>query len=175
MGKTYGAITPEHQAFIEQQPLFFVASAPLSGSGHVNLSPKGLDSFRVLDPNTVMLLGSHRQRKRNMARLLETVASPDVWRFQGNPKILRLYCHGRVLTRSSAEWTEAVSRFAPQPGIRQIVVGAVLSVQTSCGFGVPLMTLVEQRDQLPRWAESKGAAGWLNIAATRTRSVSTAC
>jgi hypothetical protein len=160
MGKTYEAITPEHQVFIEQQPLFFVASAPLSGAGHVNLSPKGLDALRVLDPTTVMYLDLTGSGNETSAHVLENGRLTLMFcAFQGNPKILRLYCHGRVLTRSSQEWLQAISRFAPQPGIRQIVVGNVLSVQTSCGFGVPLMTLVEQRDQLPRWAAAKGEDG----------------
>lgn len=159
MGKIYESIAPEHQAFIEHQSMYFVASAPLSASGHVNLSPKGLDTFRVVDPGTVMYLDLTGSGNETAAHVTENGRLTVMFcAFDGNPKILRLYCRGRVLTRASHEWADAVSRFPPHPGVRQIVVGRVESVQTSCGFGVPLFSLVTQRDQLPRWAESKGDA-----------------
>jgi hypothetical protein len=163
MGKIYESISPEHQAFIVSQPLFFVASAPLSAAGHVNLSPKGLDSLRVIDPSTVMYLDLTGSGNETAAHVTENGRLTLMFcAFEGNPKILRLYCRGRVLTRASHDWHEAVARFPAHPGIRQIVLATVESVQTSCGFGVPLMTLVAQRDQLPRWAEAKGEAGMID-------------
>jgi hypothetical protein len=168
MGKTYDSITPEHQAFIEQQPLFFVASSPLSAAGHVNVSPKGLDSLRVLGPSTVMYLDLTGSGNETSAHLTENGRLTLMFcAFQGSPKILRLYCRGRVLTRASAGWSDAAARFPPQPGVRQIVIGDVASVQTSCGFGVPLMALDSQRDQLTRWAEAKGPAGLVEYRQTR--------
>jgi hypothetical protein len=160
MGKLYDAISDEHRVFIEQQPLFFVASAPLAPAGHVNLSPKGLDSFRVIDPSTVVYLDLTGSGNETAAHVAENARLTIMFcAFQGHPKILRLYCRARVVTRASKEWATHASRFAPQPGIRQIVVANVENVQTSCGFGVPLMTFAGQRDQLPRWAESKGEDG----------------
>lgn len=160
MGKVYDSIAPEQQAFIEQQPLFFVASAPLSPAGHVNLSPKGLDSFRVIDANTVTYLDLTGSGNETAAHLTENARLTLMFcAFAGNPKILRLYCRGRVITRASHEWHDAVARFPAHPGIRQVILATVESVQTSCGFGVPLMSLIDQRDQLTRWAESKGEDG----------------
>jgi len=160
MGKVYESIGAEHQAFIERQSVFFVASAPLSGVGHVNLSPKGLDSFRILDPVTVTYLDLTGSGNETAAHLSENGRLTFMFcAFDGNPKILRLYCRGRVITRHSQEWAAAVARFPSYPGIRQVVVAQVESVQTSCGFGVPRLSLVAQRDQLPRWAEGKGEQG----------------
>jgi hypothetical protein len=160
MGKVYESISAEHQAFIERQPVFFVASAPLSGTGHVNLSPKGLDSLRIIDPVTVTYLDLTGSGNETAAHLTEHGRLTFMFcAFDGNPKILRLYCRGRVVTRHSHEWADAVARFPSYPGIRQVVLAGVESVQTSCGFGVPLLSLVAQRDQLSRWAESKGEQG----------------
>jgi hypothetical protein len=160
MGKIYEAITPEHQAFIEQQPIFFVGSAPLAQDGRVNVSPKGLDAFRVLDSSNVAYLDLTGSGNETAAHVTENGRLTLMFcAFQGNPKILRLYCRGRAITRTSHEWNAAVSRFPAQPGIRQVIVGHVESVQTSCGFGVPLMTFAGQRDQLERWAGHKGESG----------------
>ena len=168
MGKTYESITPEHQTFIESQPLFFVASAPLSASGHVNVSPKGLDAMRVIDASTVMYLDLTGSGNETAAHVTENGRVTIMFcAFQGNPKILRLYCLGQVLTRGTPEWDDALARFPPLPGVRQIVVGRVQSVQTSCGFGVPLLSFAEQRDQLPRWAENRGDVGMVEYRRTR--------
>ena len=168
MAKTYESISPEHQAFIERQPMYFVASAPLAPSGHVNLSPKGLDTFRVIDPNTVMHLDLTGSGNETAAHITENGRLTLMFcAFEGSPKILRLYCRGRVLTRASQEWADAVSRFPTQPGIRQVIVGHVESMQTSCGFGVPLLSLTAQRDQLPRWAQAKGETDIVEYRRTR--------
>lgn len=160
MGKIFEAISDEYRAFIEQQPMFFVASAPLSGLGHVNLSPKGLDTFRIIDPGTVTYLDLTGSGNETAAHLTENGRLTLMFcAFDGNPKILRLYCRGRVVTRGMHEWDESVGRFPGHVGIRQVVIASVQSGQTSCGFGVPLLSLVAQRDQLPRWAESKGEDG----------------
>jgi hypothetical protein len=168
VGKTYLSISEEHRAFIERQPLFFVATAPLASSGHVNLSPKGLDALRVLDPHTVMYLDLTGSGNETAAHLTENGRLTMMFcAFEGNPKILRLYCLAHVISRSSDGWDAAVHRFPAQPGIRQVVLATVERVQTSCGFGVPLMALVHQRDQLPRWAESKGEVELVEYRRTR--------
>jgi hypothetical protein len=162
MGKIYESITAEHRDFIERQPMYFVGSAPLSPGGHVNLSPKGLDTFRVLDANSVMYLDLTGSGNETAAHLVENGRLTLMFcAFDGSPKILRLYCRGRVITRLSPEWTDLVARFPEFPGIRQVVVARVAQVQTSCGFGVPLLSVVSQRDQLPRWAASKGDAAMI--------------
>jgi predicted pyridoxine 5'-phosphate oxidase superfamily flavin-nucleotide-binding protein len=168
VGKTYQSISAEHRAFIERQPMFFVASAPLSPGGHVNLSPKGLDALRVIDPTAVSYLDLTGSGNETAAHLVENGRVTLMFcAFEGSPKILRLYCRGRVVTRVSADWAEAIALYPEQPGVRQVIVCTVEMVQTSCGFGVPRMNLVEQRDQLPRWAESKGEDGLVEYRRTR--------
>jgi hypothetical protein len=168
MGKLYDAISDEHRAFIEQQPLFFVASAPLAPGGHVNVSPKGLDTLRILDASTVMYLDLTGSGNETAAHLVENGRLTLMFcAFQGHPKVLRLYCRGRVVTRADADWRTHAAHFPAIPGTRQLVIGTVDNVQTSCGFGVPLMTLAAQRDQLPRWAASKGEDGLVEYRRTR--------
>lgn len=168
MGKLYTSIESDHAAFIRHQPLFFVASAPATSTGHVNLSPKGLDTLRIVDPNRVMYLDLTGSGNETAAHLVENGRLTLMFcAFDGSPKILRLYCRGRVVTRGSAEWEELLSHFPALPGARQIIVGEVMSVQTSCGFGVPLAAAFEQRTQLPRWAESKGEEGLVEYRRTR--------
>jgi hypothetical protein len=160
MGKRYTSIAPEHRAFIEQQPMYFVASAPLAGSGHVNVSPKGLDTLRIVDANKVMYLDLTGSGNETASHVHENQRLTLMFcAFQGQPKILRLYCRAHVLTRHSLQWAEALARFPAYPGVRQIIVGDVHTVQSSCGFAVPTMTFTAQRDQLTRWADAKGVDG----------------
>jgi hypothetical protein len=157
MGKVLECITPELQAFIEAQPLFFVGSAPLSAEGHVNLSPKGLDSFRVLSPTSVAYLDLTGSGNETSAHLTENGRITLMFcAFGGAPRILRLYGHGTLVFPDSRSWPQLAALFPNFPGIRQIVTADIHRVQTSCGFGVPLMRAVKQRDTLLRWAEGKG-------------------
>ena len=168
MGKIYETLEPEQQAFIQRQSMFFVASAPLAPLGHVNVSPKGLDAFRVIDARTVMYLDLTGSGNETAAHLSENGRLTIMFcAFEGSPKILRLYCRGRVLTRMMPEWSEAIARFPAMPGVRQIVVAQVESVQTSCGFGVPRYTFEAQRDQLPLWAENRGEERMVEYRRTR--------
>jgi len=157
MGKQYTELSDDHTAFIARQPLFFVASAPASVSGHVNLSPKGLDTFRVIDASTVCYLDLTGSGNETAAHLADNGRLTLMFcAFDGKPKILRLYCRGRVVTRHSPAWTTLAARLPQLPGIRQIIVGDVQSVQTSCGFAVPLMTFEAPRVDLIDWAGRKG-------------------
>lgn len=157
MAKVLESITPELQAFIEKQPLFFVASAPLDANGHINLSPKGLDSFRVLSPLRVAYLDLTGSGNETAAHLLENGRITFMFcAFDGAPNILRLYGTGRVVLPEMPEWSDLAAHFPLLPGARQIVVAEIHRVQTSCGFAVPRMDLVEQRDTLLRWAEKNG-------------------
>jgi predicted pyridoxine 5'-phosphate oxidase superfamily flavin-nucleotide-binding protein len=159
MGKVVECITPELQAFIEAQPLFFVASAPLAESGHVNVSPKGLDCLRVLAPDRVAYLDLTGSGNETAAHLGENGRVTFMFcAFTGPPRILRLYGTGEVALPGTAAWDALVDRFPAYPGARQIVVAAITRVQTSCGFAVPRMKYVQQRDTLLRWAEAKGEA-----------------
>ncbi|MFP3949187.1 MAG: pyridoxamine 5'-phosphate oxidase family protein [Gemmatimonadota bacterium] len=160
MGKPYAGLTDHLRAFVEDQPLFFVATAPLAADGHVNVSPKGLDSFRVLSPERVAYLDLTGSGNETSAHVAENGRITFLFcSFSGSPKILRLYGSGRTVLPGDPEWEDFRSRFPDLPGARQIFVVELERVQTSCGFGVPLMERVEDRDQLIRWAESKGDEG----------------
>ena len=160
MAKVYDRISDELQDFIRQQHLFFVATAPLSTAGHVNLSPKGLDSFRILSPNRVAYLDLTGSGNETSAHLLENERITLMFcAFQEPPLILRLYGQGRVVLPHDSDWQALYSLFSPLPGARQIIVIEVDRVQTSCGFGVPLYDIQDQRSLLVDWAAQKGEAG----------------
>jgi hypothetical protein len=160
MAKIFDAITPELASFIEEQSLFFVGTAPLSSAGHVNLSPKGLDTLRILSPDRVAYLDLTGSGNETAAHLLENGRITFMFCSFGRfPKILRLYGRGRAVLPGGAEWPAYAELFPQLPGARQIIVADLEFMQTSCGHGVPVMELVEERDLLNRWAEAKGSAG----------------
>jgi hypothetical protein len=160
MGKQFLSMLPEHMAFIAKQHLFFVGSAPLSEDGHVNLSPKGQDSFRVLSESQVAYLDLTGSGNETSAHLMENGRITIMFcAFEGPPTILRLYGTGRVVLPEMDEW-EGLSRlFPPLPGARQIIVADIHKVQSSCGYAVPFMAYEKERDTLNRWASQKDAAG----------------
>lgn len=160
MAKVFDRITDELQKFILQQPLFFVATAPLSPTGHVNVSPKGLDSFRLLSPNRVAYLDLTGSGNETSAHLQENGRITLMFcAFQGAPCILRLYGRGQVVLPSSEDWNPLLALFPDIPGTRQIIVAEIDRVQTSCGSGVPLLQYQQQREEIVRWAEKKGETG----------------
>ena len=160
MGKFFDFIQPHHAEFIEKQQLFFVASAPLSGDGHVNLSPKGLDSFRVLSPSRVAYLDIVGSGNETSAHLLENGRITFMFcAFEGAPNILRLYGKGVTVLPGDAQWSELSALFPLPLSTRQIIVANIHKVQTSCGFGVPLYEYLGERDQAHKWAERKGPEG----------------
>jgi len=158
MAKFYPELNDDHRAFIARQPIFFTASA--AATGHINLSPKGMDSLRCLDARTVAYLdvtGSGNETAAHLradGRLTLMFCS-----FDTQPLILRLYGRGRVIRPQDGEWDSLFGHFDPLPGARQIMVMDVEAVQTSCGYGVPRMALIGERDTLRRWAENKGQQG----------------
>jgi hypothetical protein len=159
MGKVLPHLTEGLQGFIERQHLFFVASAPLAG-GHVNLSPKGMDSFRVLGPTTVGYLDNVGSGNETAAHVLENGRITFMFcAFEGSPLILRLYGTGRAVLPVDAEWTTLATRFPSRPGVRQIIVAELTRVQTSCGEAVPLFSHTGERQQLIEWAAAKGPDG----------------
>lgn len=157
--EVFDSISDEIAAFIADQPLFFVATAPSSG-GHINLSPKGLDTLRVLDPKTVAymdLTGSGNETSAHLAdnaRLTVMFCS-----FGPKAMILRLYGRGRTVLPHDEGFDELKARFPALPGLRQFIVLDVERVQTSCGYAVPRMENPRERDTLLRWAEKKGEEG----------------
>ena len=160
MANQYDRITPALQSFIQAQPLFFVATAPLSEQGHVNLSPKGYDTFRILSPHQVAYLDLTGSGNETSAHLAENGRITLLFcAFRGNPQIVRLYGKGETVLPGAERWEELVAQFPSYPGIRQIILASIHLVHTSCGYGVPLMELQQDRETLTRWATSKGEEG----------------
>lgn len=160
MGKIYDSIQPAHQAFIEQQHIFFVGTAPLSAAGRINLSPKGLDCFRVLSEDRVAYMDLISSGNETSAHTLENGRITIMFcSFEGKPNILRLYGKGFAVLPGTEDWAVYAPHFTIYPSTRQIIVADIDLVQTSCGFGVPLYDYVGERDIHFDWAEKKGAAG----------------
>lgn len=160
MGKFYDSITAHQQQFIERQHLFFVATAPLSKEGHINLSPKGLDCFKVLSPNSVAYMDLISSGNETSAHTLENGRIAFMFcSFEAVPTILRLYGKGRTILSSDEEWPAISAQFKIYPSTRQIIQATITKVQTSCGFGVPLYEYHGERNTHFEWADKKGAAG----------------
>ena len=154
MGQRYSEISDKLKQFIENQKLFFVGTA--TADSRLNISPKGMDSLRVLDKNRVVWLNvtgsgnetsTHIQENPRMAIMLTA--------FEGNPMILRLYGDAKVVHKNDREWEELFSLFNPIPGARQIFDLTIDLVQTSCGMAVPIYDYIEEREQLKNWAVKK--------------------
>lgn len=158
MAELYSGITEKLRGFIENQKLFFVATA--DAGGRVNLSPKGGDTFRVLGTNRVVwlsLTGSGNETAAHMQannRITIMFCS-----FDTNPMILRLYGNGRTFYPGTREWEELIKLFPEKTGNRQIFDIDIDLVQTSCGFQVPYLEYRGERDTLDKWAENKGREG----------------
>ena len=173
MGKTYDHIAPDLRAFIEAQKLFFVATAPLDGGGHVNLSPKGLDCFRVLSDRSVAYLDLTGSGNETSAHVEENGRiTLRFCAFDGPPNILRLYGRGRTVLPGAPRWDDLASKVPQYPGARQIIHADIDRVMTSCGFAVPLYDYRGDRDTLVRWAETKGDAALIDYRQQKnTRSI----
>jgi predicted pyridoxine 5'-phosphate oxidase superfamily flavin-nucleotide-binding protein len=159
MGRALDAISDELAGFIGRQHVFFVATAPSDG-GHVNVSPKGLDTFAVIDPNTVAYLDLTGSGVETIAHLRENGRITIMFcAFDGSPNIVRLYGRGEVLAVGEPEADALLPRFGLYPGARSVIRVSVDRVSTSCGYAVPLMTYQGERDQLTTWAERRGPDG----------------
>lgn len=160
MGKFNDHITEEYKAFIEKQHIFFVATAPLNKEAHVNLSPKGLDSFRVLSPTRVIYMDFVGSGNETSAHILQNGRITFMFcAFEGKPNILRLYGKGYTVLAGDDEWKELSSYFTIFSNTRQLIVADIHKTQTSCGFGVPLYEYEGEREILFEWAEKKGVNG----------------
>jgi hypothetical protein len=160
MGKTFAALDDSLRAFIRKQHVFFVATAPLSGAGHVNLSPKGLDTFRVLDDTSVAYLDYVGSGAETIAHLRENGRIVLMMcAFEGPPNILRIHGRGEVLEPSGEGFGGLRALFPADPPARAIIRVAIERVGTSCGYGVPLMAHEGERSQLAAWCARKGRDG----------------
>lgn len=161
MAKTYASLSAELTTWIQQQPLYFLASAPLQADAHINLSPRGLDSLRILNGHELVILDLTGSGNETAAHLHENGRlTLMLCAFSGDPKILRLYGRGTVIRPQQAGWSDYRPLFpGDMPGVRQLFHLQLERIQTSCGFGVPLMDFVAQRDLLTEWARKKGPEG----------------
>jgi hypothetical protein len=151
--------------------MFFVATAPLSAGGHINLSPKGLDCFRVLSAHRVAYMDLISSGNETSAHTLENGRITFMFcSFEGAPNILRLYGRGQAALPGSPLWNELSPQFTIYPSTRQLIVADISLVQTSCGFGVPLYDYRGDRDIHFDWAEKKGADGLAEYMQQKNRS-----
>ncbi len=155
MGKKIDQIQPEIKDFIEKQKMFFVGTA--MSTGIVNVSPKGMDSFRVLSPNRVMWLNVTGSGNETATHLQENNRMTIMFcAFEGKPLILRLYGTAKTYHQRDAEWAEYINLFPKYTGARQIFDVKIEIVQTSCGMAVPFMDYRHEREELKQWADKQG-------------------
>lgn len=160
MSKQLDEIAPELAQWIVRQKVFFVATAPLSAAGHVNCSPKGGGSLQVLGPMEVAYQEWHGSGAETVAHLRENGRILIMLcAFDGEPNIVRLHGHGRVITPSDSDYSALSALFPPHPGTRSIIHVNVERVSESCGWGVPLMEFRAERNGLEKWARAKGETG----------------
>ena len=158
MGRVSDHIDAATRAWIERQHLFFVATAPAAG-GHVNLSPKGLDSFRVVDPTSVAYLDLTGSGAETIAHLRENGRITVMFSaFEGPPRIVRLFGQGSVHEPGSDGFDRLVTSFPAFRAVRSVISIEVSRVQDSCGYAVPEMQYVGDRSRLIEWADNRTEA-----------------
>ena len=170
MGKVYEQLDDALVRFIGRQHVFFVGTAPDSPQGHLNVSPKGLDTFRILGPNSVAYLDLTGSGIETVAHIRENGRITLMFcAFEGRPLIVRLYGSGRVVEPGDPEWDGLIARFPEYPGARSVVVVDVERVADSCGFAVPLYEYRGERSQLVDYANKKGPEGMERYKARKNR------
>jgi hypothetical protein len=163
-------LTDDHVAMISRQSVFFTATA--AAEGRINLSPKGYDAFRVISPTRVAYLDLAGSGNETNAHLLaDGRITIMMCNFQQPALILRIYGRGRPVLPADADWDEVAAHFTQLPGTRQIFDIAVESVQTSCGWGVPVMALEAERQTLVKYHAGKDPAEWAAKYHARDRSI----
>jgi hypothetical protein len=159
MGKLYEAISGNLRSFIEAQRLFFVATAPSSG-GHVNLSPKGLDTLRIVDDRTIAYLDYVGSGAETIAHLHDNGRIVLMMcAFEGQPKIVRLHGRGEAIEPQDPQYEGLRTLFPSDMPARSVIRVHIERISDSCGFGVPLYVFQGHRSQLPAWVERKGEDG----------------
>lgn len=158
MAQQYDALDDRLTRFIEAQHLYFVATA--ARDGRVNVSPKGLDSLRVVSPTRVVWLNGTGSGNETAAHLLDVPRMTIMFcSFERQPLILRLYGTARAVHEPDPEWPDLLALFPPMKGSRNIFVLDIDLVQTSCGYGVPILEFTGDRPLMDSWAERKGEDG----------------
>ncbi len=170
MAKTYERLDPRLVDFIERQHVFFVATAPLAGDGIVNLSPKGLDTLRVLDERTVAYADLTGSGAETIAHLKENGRLTVMFcAFEGPPKIVRLQGQGEVLEPGHPEFQPMLASFPKILGIRAIIRLRATRISDSCGYAVPVFDYRGDRDALTQWTEKKGPEGLVDYRESHNR------
>jgi pyridoxamine 5'-phosphate oxidase-like protein len=160
MAKVHAAIDGAIREFLQAQRMFFVGSAPADCRGHVNVSPKGGDSFRILGPTTVAYVDYTGSGVETIAHLRENGRIVIMFcAFDGPPNVVRLHGTGDVIELGDADFGALIGLFPPYPGVRAIIRIEVDRVSSSCGYAVPLYGFEAQRTQLAAWADRKGEEG----------------
>jgi hypothetical protein len=166
----FSALEPKHVEMIAAQPVFFVATA--AEGARINLSPKGYDAFRVLSPTRVAYLDLGGSGNETNAHLLADGRITLMFcNFQQPALILRIYGRGEPVVPWDRGWDELAAQFTLLPGTRQIFDIAVESVQTSCGWGVPIMTLEKERQTLVKYHAKADPEEWAGKYRTRRTSI----
>lgn len=157
MGKQFQALSTAHMQFIAEQKVFFVGTAV--DQGRVNISPKGMNSLKVLSPQQVMWLNVTGSGNETAAHVQQNARMTLMFMaLSGAPLILRLYGQANVIHKHDTAWQTLIGQFDSLPGARQIFELKIELVQTSCGMSVPYMDYVGEREQLNHWAAAKGEA-----------------
>ena len=170
MGKVYDRLDDTLAGFIGRQHVFFVGTAPDAPDGHLNVSPKGLDNFRILGPKSVAYLDLTGSGIETVAHIRENGRITLMFcAFEGRPLIVRLYGRGRVVEPGDAEWDGLIAGFPEYPGARSVVVVDVERVADSCGYAVPLYAYRGERSQLVDYANKKGPEGMERYKARQNR------
>jgi hypothetical protein len=160
MGKVYDQLNEKLIGFIGRQHVFFVGTAPDSSDGHLNISPKGLDTFRVLSPSSVAYLDLTGSGIETVAHLRQNGRITLLFcAFEGAPLIVRIYGRGRVVEPLDPEWALLFAGFPQYPGARSIILVEIERVADSCGFAVPRYEYKGERSQLIDYANKKGPDG----------------
>lgn len=155
MGNQHESITDDLKAFAESQPVFFVATAPSEG-GHVNVSPKGLESVAVLGPHEVAYIDRTGSGVETIAHLQDNGRVTLMFcAFKGKPNIVRFAGSGEVIWPTDERFGELEAKFPPTPAVRSIIRIDVDRVSDSCGYGVPIMEFKNDRRALDGWAMDK--------------------
>ncbi len=160
MGQLSDTIDHSLEGFIRAQQMFFVGTAPLNATGHINLSPKGLDTLRVLDPRTLAYLDYVGSGAETIAHLRENGRIVVMLcAFQGAPRIVRFHGRGSVIEPQDQAFNQLRELFPAEPAARAIVRVSIERIADSCGYGVPVYAFEGHRSQLQDWAARKGDRG----------------
>jgi hypothetical protein len=162
MSKVYERLDERLRAFIGAQKMFFVASAPLNDQGNVNLSPKGYDSFKIIDDLTVAYVDLGGSGVETLAHIRQNGRVTLMFMAMNGPaNILRLYGRGEAVSVGEAGFEAAMALFPDFTRARSVITVHISRIADSCGWGIPIYDFVEDREQLRRWVDNKPEDEWL--------------